>query len=50
MTVLLRRTVYRYVGQPRVDRAVRQRVKEIAERRVRYGFERIHILPRGRLA
>jgi len=38
--VLLERTVYRYVGHPRDDRAVRQRIKEIATTRVRYGFER----------
>ena len=45
-TVLLARTVYRYVNQPRDDRPVRQRMKEIAETRVRYGFARIHILLR----
>ena len=38
--------VYRYLDQPRDDRAVRQRLKEIAETRVRYGFARIHILLR----
>src|ERR1044071_9533774 len=43
---LLHRSVYRYVDQPRDDRAVRQRMKEIAETRVRYGFARIHILLR----
>ena len=37
-TVFLQRTVYRYLDQPRDDRAVRQRIKEIAETRVRYGF------------
>jgi putative transposase len=45
-TVFLQRTGYRYVGRPRDDRAVRQRLKEIAETRVRYGFPRIHILLR----
>jgi putative transposase len=45
-TVFLHRSVYRYVDQPRDDRAVRQRMKEIAETRVRYGFNRIHILLR----
>jgi putative transposase len=32
-TVFLHRSVYRYVDQPRDDRAVRQRLKEIAETR-----------------
>src|ERR1051325_2295109 len=45
-TVFLHRSVYRYVDQPRDDRAVRQRMKEIAETRVRYGVNRIHILLR----
>ena len=45
-TVFLQRSVYRYVGHPRDDRAVRQRLKEIAETRVRYGFERIQVLLR----
>jgi hypothetical protein len=45
-TVFLHRSVYRYLDQPRDDRAVRQRMKEIAETRVRYGFNRIHILLR----
>jgi putative transposase len=45
-TVFLQRTVYRYLGRPRDDRAVRQRIKEIAETRVRYGFPRIQILLR----
>jgi putative transposase len=34
-TVFLQRSVYRYVGHPRDDRAVRQRLKEIAATRVR---------------
>ena len=45
-TVFLHRSVYRYVDQPRDDRAVRQLLKEIAETPVRYGFARIHILLR----
>jgi putative transposase len=45
-TVFLQRSVYRYVGHPRDDRAVRQRLKEIAETRVRYGFARIQVLLR----
>ena len=45
-TVFLHRSVYRYLDQPRDDRAVRQRMKEIAETRVRYGFQRLHILLR----
>ena len=45
-TVFLHRSVYRYLDQPRDDRAVRQRMKELAETRVRYGFTRIHILLR----
>ena len=45
-TVFLQRTVYRYLGRPRDDRAVRLRIKEIAETRVRYGFPRIQILLR----
>jgi len=39
-------SVYRYVGHPRDDRAVRQRLKEIAETRVRFGFQRLQVLPR----
>jgi putative transposase len=45
-TVLLARTVYRYVDHRRDDRAVRQRLKELAETRVRYGFPRLQILLR----
>ena len=44
--MLLARTVYRYGAHRRDDRAVRQRLREIAETRVRYGFERIQILLR----
>ena len=42
--VFLQRSVYRYLDQPHDDGAVRQRMKEIAETRVRYGFARTHIL------
>ena len=37
-TAFLHRWVYRYLEQPRDDRAVRQRMKEIAATRVRYGL------------
>jgi arginyl-tRNA--protein-N-Asp/Glu arginylyltransferase len=42
--VLLSRWVFRYVEHRRDDRAVRQRIKQIADARVRYGFPRIQIL------
>lgn len=42
--VMVSRTVFQYVEHKRDDRAVRQRIREIAETRVRYGFDRIHIL------
>ena len=44
--VLLSRTVFQYREHRRDDRAVRQRIREIAETRVRYGFARIQILLR----
>jgi putative transposase len=44
--VLLSRSVLCYVEHRRDDRAVRQRIREIAETRVRYGFPRIQILLR----
>ena len=44
--VMLSRTVFCYMAHRREDRAVRQRIREIAETRVRYGFERIQILLR----
>lgn len=44
--VLLSRSVFQYIDHKRDDRAVRQRIREIAETRVRYGFERIQILLR----
>lgn len=39
------RTVYHYRSR-RDDRAITQRIREIAETRIRYGYERIHILLR----
>lgn len=39
------RTVYHYQSR-RDDRAVTQRIREIAETRIRYGVQRIHILLR----
>ncbi len=44
--VMLSRTVFHYVEHKRDDRAVRQRIREIAETRVRYGFDRIQVLLR----
>jgi putative transposase len=44
--VLLSRSVLYYLEHRRDDRAVRQRIREIAETRVRYGFPRIQILLR----
>jgi putative transposase len=44
--VVLSRSVLYYVEHRRDDRAVRQRIREIAETRVRYGFPRIQILLR----
>ena len=42
----LRQATYFYKSTPRDDRAERQRIREIAETRVRYGAERIHVLLR----
>jgi len=39
------RTVYNYRSH-RDDRAITHRIREIAETRIRYGYERIHILLR----
>ena len=45
--VMLSRTVFHYTVHPkRDDRAIRQRIREIAETRVRYGFDRIQVLLR----
>ncbi|MBA2527012.1 MAG: transposase [Pyrinomonadaceae bacterium] len=43
---MLSRAVFHYREHRRDDRAVRQRIREIAEMRVRYGFARIQILLR----
>lgn len=40
------RSSHRYCPQKRDDRALRMRIREIAETRVRYGYLRIHILLR----
>ncbi|WP_150587396.1 IS3 family transposase [Pandoraea eparura] len=42
----LRQATYFYVPSPRDDRAERRRIREIAETRIRYGVERIHVLLR----
>ena len=42
----LRLATYFYNARPREDRAVRLRIREIAETRVRYGMPRIHTLLR----
>jgi putative transposase len=44
--LLLSRSVFHYRAHSRDDRAVRQRMREIAETRVRYGFARIQVLLR----
>lgn len=44
--VMISRGVFHYVEHKRDDRAVRQRMREIAETRVRYGFWRIQVLLR----
>lgn len=43
---LLARSLYYYKSHGRDDQAVRQRIKEIAATRVRYGMARIHVLLR----
>ena len=43
---MLRCSVYYYHAHRRDDRPLRQRIREIAESRVRYGHERIHTLLR----
>ena len=40
------RSSHRHISQRRDDRALRMRIREIAETRVRYGYLRIHILLR----
>ena len=44
--VMMHRSALYYVHHRREDRAVRQRIKDIAQSRVRYGFWRIHVLLR----
>ena len=44
--MMLSRTVFHYIEHKRDDRAVRQWIREIAETRVRYGFDRIQVLLR----
>ena len=41
-----RSLLYFKLQGPHDDRAIRARIKEIAETRVRYGFTRIHVLLR----
>ena len=40
------RSSHRYRSHRRDDRALRQRIMEIAETRVRYGYRRVHVLLR----
>lgn len=44
--IQLRQATYYYCPRPRDDRAERQRIREIAATRIRYGVERIHVLLR----
>jgi putative transposase len=44
MLIFLCRSTLRYIYTGRDDTAVRERIKEIAKTRVRYGSERIHLL------
>ncbi|RYY54140.1 MAG: transposase, partial [Chitinophagaceae bacterium] len=44
--VLLARSIWYYESHRREDRPLRQRIKEIAEVRVRYGLWRIYVLLR----
>lgn len=44
--IQLRRASYFYRPHPRDDRAERQRIREIAATRIRYGARRIHVLLR----
>lgn len=44
--IQLRQATYFYRPKPRDDRAERQRIREIAATRIRYGAERIHVLLR----
>ena len=42
--IMLQRSAWYYEQHKREDRPVRERIKEIAQTRVRYGFWRIHVL------
>ena len=44
--IIVARSTIHYEARKREDRAIRNRIKEIAEARVRYGFWRIHVLLR----
>lgn len=44
--VLLSESVYRYRSKRNPDTALRERIKEIAAARMRYGYQRIHVLLR----
>jgi len=44
--IQLRQATYFYRAKPRSDRAERQRIREIAATRIRFGTERIHVLLR----
>ena len=46
MAVMLAKSMFYYKPHRREDTAVRERIKEIAETRVRYGVNRIHVLLR----
>ena len=45
-TVRISRSVHRYQSRRPPDDALRRHIREIAETRLRYGFQRIHILLR----
>ena len=44
--VMIARSTIQYKPSKIEDRAIRKRIREIAETRVRYGFRRIHVLLR----
>lgn len=44
--IMVARSTIHYEARKREDRAIRNRIKEIAEARVLYGFWRIHVLLR----
>ncbi len=41
--IMVARSTIHYEARKREDRAIRNRIKEIAEARLRYGFWRIHV-------